>query len=83
MNEKGASKMNFFDYLFCRLYWWNTQIIKETDILVVYCVFGLSAFQTFSIMPIYMSLYVLKICTDDIEKLNRPHASRWWVGITD
>ena len=23
--------MNFFEYLFCRLYWWNTEKIKEKN----------------------------------------------------
>jgi hypothetical protein len=62
--------MNFFDYLFCRLYWWNTQIIKEKDIPVGYSVIGLSVFQTYSIAPIYELLYVLKICTGDLSILN-------------
>ena len=51
--------MNFFEYLFCRLYWWNTQIIKEKDIPIVYSISGLAMFQTLSIFPIYCILYVL------------------------
>jgi hypothetical protein len=62
--------MNFFEYLFCRLYWWNTKIIKETDIPVFYCVCGLSVFQTYSIMPIYILLYILRVFNGDIDILN-------------
>lgn len=50
--------MNFFEYLFCRLYWWNTQIIKEKDIPSVYSIFGLSVFQGFSIIPLYDVIYI-------------------------
>jgi hypothetical protein len=49
--------MSFFEYLFCRLYWWNTQIIKEKDVPSVYSIFGLSIFQGFSIIPVYDIMY--------------------------
>jgi hypothetical protein len=54
--------MNFFEYLFCRLYWWNTQIIKEKDIPVVYSITGLSVFHGFSIIPLYglMHIFIFK-----------------------
>ena len=51
--------MNFFEYLFCRLYWWNTEIIKEKDIPVFYSIVGLAVFHGFSIIPIFGFLYVL------------------------
>ena len=51
--------MNFFEYLFCRLYWWNTKIIKEDVAPIMYSISGLSMFQTLSIFPIYCILYVL------------------------
>jgi len=51
--------MIFFEYLFCRLYWWNTQIVKEKDIPVFYSIVGLAAFHGFSIIPIFGFLYVL------------------------
>jgi hypothetical protein len=50
--------MNFFEYLFCRIYWWNTQIIKEKDIPIVYSITGLSVFQGFSIIPFYNVIYI-------------------------
>ncbi len=46
--------MKFFDYLFCRLYWWFTVIIKEKDIPIGSSVIGLSNFQCFTIFPIYI-----------------------------
>lgn len=51
--------MNFFEYLFCRLYWWNTEIIKEKNMPVYYSIMGLSVFHGFSIIPIFGFLYVL------------------------
>jgi hypothetical protein len=62
--------MIFFDYLFCRLYWWNTQIIKEKDIPVGYSVVGLSVFQACTVLPIYMLLYYFKVWTGDYDILN-------------
>jgi len=50
--------MNFFEYLFCRLYWWNTEIIKEKNMPVYYSIMGLSVFHGFSIIPIFDTLYV-------------------------
>lgn len=50
--------MNFFEYLFCRLYWWNTQIIKENVVPVFYSITGLSVFQGFSIIPLYSLLHL-------------------------
>ena len=50
--------MNFFEYLFCRLYWWNTEIIKEKNIPVFYSIVGLAVFHGFSIIPILETLYV-------------------------
>ena len=51
--------MNFFEYLFCRLYWWYTQIIKEKDVPFSYSIIGLSVFQTYSIFPLYAVIYLL------------------------
>lgn len=51
--------MNIFEYLFCRLYWWNTQIIKERAVPIFYSVTGLSVFQQFTIIPIYGLIYLL------------------------
>jgi ABC-type Fe3+ transport system permease subunit len=51
--------MNFFEYLFCRLYWWNTQIIKEDIVPIFYSIIGLSAFQTYTIFPLYAMIYSL------------------------
>jgi hypothetical protein len=50
--------MNFFEYLFCRLYWWNTQIIKEKEIPIFYSTTGLSVFQGFTIIPLYSVMKV-------------------------
>ena len=50
--------MNFFEYLFCRLYWWNTEIVKEKEIPVYYSIMGISVFHGFSILPIFDVLYV-------------------------
>ena len=55
--------MNFFEYLFCRLYWWNTQIIKEKVTPRSYSVTGLSVFQTYSIFPLYALIYSLSFKT--------------------
>ncbi len=51
--------MNFFEYLFCRLYWWNTKIIKEKVTPTSYSISGLAMFHTLSIIPAYSFLYVL------------------------
>ena len=51
--------MNFFEYLFCRLYWWFTVVIKEKDIPVGSSVIGLSGFLLFSLVPFINVLYVL------------------------
>ena len=53
--------MNFFEYLFCRLHWWFTQIIKEKDkdVVIFYTKNGLSMFHTLTIFPVYCILYVL------------------------
>ncbi len=50
--------MNFFEYLFCRLYWWNTKIIKENVTPVLYSITGLSVFHGFTIIPFYGIIYV-------------------------
>ena len=50
--------MNFFEYLFCRLYWWNTQIIKEKVTPISYSIAGLSVFHGFTIIPFYGIIYV-------------------------
>lgn len=50
--------MNFFEYLFCRLYWWNTQIIKENVVPVYYSALGLSGFQMLSMIPLYDIVYI-------------------------
>lgn len=39
--------MNFFEYLYCRLYWWNTEVIKEKDIPVYYSIMGIAVFHGF------------------------------------
>jgi hypothetical protein len=59
--------MNFFDYLFCRLYWC---VIKRSIIPVVSGIFFLSAFQTYTVMPIYVSLHIFNICRDDLALFN-------------
>ncbi len=51
--------MNFFEYLFCRLYWWNTVVIKEKVTPLFYSILGLSVFHTYTIVPLYCILYVL------------------------
>ena len=50
--------MNFFEYLFCRLYWWNTKIVKEKEMPVYYSIMGISVFHGFSVIPIFGILYV-------------------------
>ena len=44
--------MNLFDYMYCRLYWWNTKMIKEKETPSFYSIVGLSVFQSFGIIPI-------------------------------
>jgi len=51
--------MNFFEYLFCRLYWWNTKIIKESVVPIFYSRLGLAGFLGFTIVPFYGVIYVL------------------------
>ena len=51
--------MNFFEYLFCRLYWWNTEVIKERSTPVFRSIVGLAVFHGFSAIPIFGVLYVL------------------------
>ena len=51
--------MNFFEYLYCRLYWWNTVVIKEEVTPLFYSILGLSVFHTYTIVPLYCILYVL------------------------
>ena len=55
---KLLNNMNFFEYLFCRLYWWNTQIIEEKIMPIAYSISGLSMFHTLNIFPIYCILYI-------------------------
>ena len=47
--------MNFFEYLYCRLYWWNTEVIKEKEMPVYYSIMGISVFHGFSILPIFLT----------------------------
>ena len=51
--------MNFFEYFFCRFYWWNTEVIKEKVTPLFYSILGLSVFHTYTIVPLYCILYVL------------------------
>lgn len=44
-----VNEMKFFDYIYCRLYWWNTKIIKEKE-ASFYSIVGLSVFQCFGII---------------------------------
>ncbi len=44
--------MNLFDYMYCRLYWWNTKMLKEKETPSFYSIVGLSVFQSFGIIPI-------------------------------
>ena len=50
--------MNFFEYLFCRLYWWNTEVIKEKVTPLFYSILGLSVFHTYTIivLPLFRPL---------------------------
>ena len=61
--------MNFFEYLFCRLYWWNTQIIKERVTPTSYSISGLAMFHALSIFPIYGIFYVLLFKSFYINKI--------------
>ena len=51
--------MNFFEYLYCRLYWWNTEVIKERSTPVFRSIVGLAVFHGFSVIPIFGVLYLL------------------------
>lgn len=51
--------MNFFEYLFCRLHWWFTSVIKEKDVPVFYSISALSVLYSFTIFPIYSLIYVM------------------------
>lgn len=51
--------MNFFEYLYCRLYWWNTEVIKERNTPVFRSIVGLAVFHGFSVIPIFGVLYLL------------------------
>jgi len=61
--------MIFFEYLFCRLYWWNTEIIKEKNTPVFYSIAGLSVFHTYTIVPLYSIIYVLIYKTYFLEEI--------------
>ena len=52
--------MIFFNYLFYRLYWWNTKIIKETTVPVFYASIGLATFQGLNFISFYFlfSVYI-------------------------
>ncbi len=60
--------MNFFEYLFCRLYWWNTKIVKEKEMPVYYSIMGISVFHGFSVIPIFDVLYLWIFNSYHIEK---------------
>ncbi len=61
--------MNFFEYLFCRLYWWNTEIIKEKVTPLFYSILGLSVFHTYTIVPLYNIAFVLIYKTYYLEEI--------------
>jgi len=61
--------MNFFEYLFCRLYWWNTKIIKEDVVPIYYSRLGLAVFQGFTIIPFYAIFNVLLFGSFHIKKI--------------
>lgn len=61
--------MNFFEYLFCRLYWWNTQVIKEKITPTSYSIAGLSGFQMLNAIPIYSTFYVLLFNSYHMERI--------------
>ena len=61
--------MNFFEYIFCRLYWWNTQIIKEKVTPTSYSISGLAMFHTLSVFPIFDIIYVFLFRSFHIEKI--------------
>ena len=61
--------MNFFEYLFCRLYWWNTEVIKEKVTPLFYSILGLSVFHTYTIVPLYNIAFVLIYKTYYLEEI--------------
>ena len=61
--------MNFFEYLFCRLYWWNTVVIKEEVTPLFYSILGLSVFHTYTIVPLYNIAFVLIYKTYYLEEI--------------
>lgn len=61
--------MNFFEYLYCRLYWWNTEKIKEKNTPVFYSIAGLSVFHTYTIVPLYSIIFVLIYKTYSLEEI--------------
>jgi len=61
--------MNFFEYLLCRLYWWNTEIIKEKVTPLFYSILGLSVFHTYTIVPLYNIAFVLIYKTYYLEEI--------------
>jgi len=59
--------MIFFEYLFCRLHWISTEIVKEKDTPRAASIFGLSAYQGFTIVPLYDITYVFLFKSHYIE----------------
>ena len=49
----------FFDYLFYRIYWWNTKVIKQKESPFFYTIAGVSAFYIINNTTIIISIYLL------------------------
>ena len=61
----------FFEYLFCRCYWWFSQIVLERKYIDhrYHSVIGLALFQTYSIVPLYALMNVLFLKSFHLAKI--------------
>lgn len=60
---------SFFNHLFYRVYWWNTEIVKENDIPIFSTILGVSAVHLFNILTtLFLILYYVIL---DIHFINK------------
>jgi hypothetical protein len=46
----------FFDHLTFRIYWWNTRIVKETDVPIFATILGVSVLQSLNISSLFFAI---------------------------
>ena len=49
----------FFDYIFYRIYWWNTKVIKQKESPFFYTIAGVSALHIINTTTIIIGIYLL------------------------